>query len=63
MPIVQIHLMEGRTKEKKAALVKKVTEAIIDTLEVKPENIRIILSDMKPENYAISGTLIIDTPK
>ncbi|MBP1700891.1 MAG: hypothetical protein H6Q41_6079 [Deltaproteobacteria bacterium] len=33
MPIVQISLIAGRTPEKKELLIKKVTEAIAETLE------------------------------
>lgn len=60
MPIVQIHLLEGRSEEKKRALVKKVTEAICETVDAPPEAVRIILSDMKKSDYSIAGTLISD---
>lgn len=58
MPIVQIHLMEGRDKKKKSAMVKQVTEAICDSLGVLPKNVRIIISDMKPHDYSIGGELV-----
>jgi 4-oxalocrotonate tautomerase len=63
MPILQIHLMEGRDDEKKAKLVKQVTEAVVDSLGVPPDSVRIILSDMAPNDYAIAGTLIKDQKK
>lgn len=60
MPIVQIHLMQGRTPEKKRQLVTAVTDAIRTALDVKDEDIRIILSEMLPENYASAGVLKLD---
>jgi len=63
MPIVQIHLMHGRNDEKKRLLVKKVTEAICDSIDVAPEKVKIILSDMMPSDYAIGGILKSDQDK
>ncbi len=61
MPIVQIHLMEGRTDDQKRALVKEVTQAVCATVNVPPEKVRIILSDMPPNGYAVGGTLVLDS--
>lgn len=60
MPIVQIELLEGRTVEQKRALVKEVTNAICKTLNAPPEAVRIILRDMKFENFANAGVLRSD---
>ncbi len=60
MPIVQIHLMHGRDSIKKKQLVNKVTQAICESLDVEAKNVRIILSEMMPENYAIAGELVRD---
>lgn len=63
MPIVQIHLMSGRTNEQKRKLVKSVTQAICDSVDVNPENVRIILSEMSDNNYSFAGQLVIDKQK
>ena len=63
MPILQIHLMEGRDDEKKARLVRSVTDAVVDSLGVPPDAVRIILSDMAPNDYAVAGVLIKDQKK
>lgn len=62
MPIVQIHLMEGRDDEKKRLLVKQVTEAVATSLEVPPGSVRILLSEMAKNHYAVGGTLVLDDP-
>ncbi len=60
MPIVQIELLEGRTVDQKRALVKAVTDAICKTVNAPPEAVRIILRDMKFENYGAAGVLRSD---
>lgn len=55
MPIVQIHLLEGRSREIKEHLVKRVTAAICESLGSKEEQVRIILSEMSGQDYAIGG--------
>jgi 4-oxalocrotonate tautomerase len=60
MPIVQIHLLEGRTEAQKRAMAKAVTEAIVATAGGPPENVRIIISDMARGDYSIGGVLISD---
>ena len=37
MPIIQVHLLEGRTTDQKRALVTSVTDAVVKSLGVKPE--------------------------
>lgn len=60
MPIVQIHMFEGRTAEQKRALVRKVTDAISETINTPPEAVHIILTDMSRGDYADGGVLFSD---
>jgi 4-oxalocrotonate tautomerase len=60
MPIVQVHLIEGRTVEQKRKLVAQMTKAVVDSLDVKAEDVRIILSDMTKQDYSVAGVLFID---
>jgi len=57
MPIVQINLIEGRTAEQKKTLVEKVTGAVCESVDVKPEQVRIIISEMRRDHYATGGVL------
>jgi len=61
MPIVQIHLIEGRSEDEKRTLVSKVTDAVCESVNVPPEKVRIILSEMAGHNYSIAGKLVKDT--
>ena len=60
MPVIEIHMLEGRDLGKKKALVENVTKAVCESLDVKPETVRIILSEMSRENYAAAGTLFCE---
>ncbi|HEY3316243.1 MAG TPA: 2-hydroxymuconate tautomerase, partial [Bacillota bacterium] len=63
MPIIQADILEGRTIEQKRDLAKKLTEAVIAALGVKPEAIRVLIRENKPEHWARGGVLISDEPK
>lgn len=58
MPIVEIHLLEGRDEETKAKIAQSVSEALSETADTPIENVKIIFHDMKPADYAIGGKLI-----
>jgi len=60
MPIVQIHMFEGRTTEQKRTLVHKVTNAVAESIDTPPEAVKVILSDMTREDYAEGGVLHSD---
>ena len=60
MPIIEVHMLEGRTIEQKRELVGQMTEAVCRSLGAKPEQVRIILSEMPREDYAIAGSLACD---
>lgn len=58
MPIVTIHLMEGRSHAAKAKMAADVTTAIADSLEVPKEKVRIIIQDMSPDDYCVGGQMV-----
>jgi 4-oxalocrotonate tautomerase len=55
MPIVQISLLPGRTPEKKEELIKNVTHAIADTLQIPKDRVHILLYEIPKENIAHGG--------
>ncbi|HNP73351.1 MAG TPA: 4-oxalocrotonate tautomerase family protein [Kouleothrix sp.] len=58
MPIVRIDMLAGRTPERKADLIRRVTDAVVAALEVRPEQVRVLLSEVPPEHWAIGGETI-----
>jgi 4-oxalocrotonate tautomerase len=55
MPIVRIDLLAGRTPERKAELIRRVTAAVVAALEVQPGQVRVLLQEYPPEHWAVGG--------
>ena len=55
MPFVQISLLPGRTPEKKEELIKNVTNAIADTLQIPKDRVHIVLNKVPKENIGYGG--------
>ncbi|MEH7300579.1 tautomerase family protein [Neobacillus drentensis] len=63
MPIVQVHLLEGRPKEVKQQLISEITAAVSRTLGNSPETIRVLLHDVPSENWGVAGSPISNNKK
>jgi len=61
MPILQLEILKGRTVEQKREMVRKVTDAITETLNCPKEAVSIIIREMEWENYAKAGVLKVDS--
>ena len=57
MPIVEISLIEGRSLEKKAELIKEVTNAVQKVLGSRPMDIRVVLRDIPKGNLGVGGEI------
>lgn len=55
MPIIQINLMEGRSDQQKKRLVEQVTDAVVEALGAPRENVRILIHEMGPYDFAVAG--------
>lgn len=55
MPIVEVTLIEGRSPEKKRNMMRAVSQAVAETLEVRPEAVRVIIREIPKENFAVGG--------
>ncbi len=55
MPIIDITLLEGRPYEKKAALMREVSEVAVRTLGAPPESVRVIVREIPASHFAIAG--------
>ena len=55
MPIAIIHLMEGRDEEKKARAIAAVTQALVESLDAKPETVRVVLQEVPRSSWGIAG--------
>ncbi len=55
MPNVQISLLPGRTPEKKEQLIKKVTDAVVEALQIQKDQVHIYLYEIPKENIGHGG--------
>jgi 4-oxalocrotonate tautomerase len=63
MPLIEIHLAEGRTDEQKKALLSAVTEAVRTSIGAPIESIRVWVQEFSPKEYMSAGVLHADRKK
>ena len=57
MPTIRVEMLEGRTPEQKTALVKALTQAVVESLGSKAESVDVVLFDIARQNWATGGVL------
>ncbi len=60
MPVVTVQLWEGRTIEQKRALVRAITEAMVEHAGSRPDALHVILQEIPKENWGRAGVLGVD---
>ena len=60
MPFVSIKIAKGRSLEQKRNLVRSVTEAISNAINIQPEKVWIQIEEFEPDNFATNGRLMSD---
>ncbi|MCZ4303443.1 tautomerase family protein [Zoogloeaceae bacterium G21618-S1] len=55
MPIIEMHLMEGRTVEQKRSVAEAITDAVTRALGVKAETVRILITQHGAEDFSVAG--------
>ena len=63
MPLIEIHLLEGRTDEQKKALLTAVTDAVHTSIGAPMESIRVWVQEFSPKEYMMAGVLAADRKK
>ena len=55
MPIVQVSILKGRGAEARARFARAVTDAAVATLDVKPEQVRVLVTEIEPQDWFTGG--------
>jgi 4-oxalocrotonate tautomerase len=55
MPIINVHLMEGRTDDQKARLIGALTDAAIESIGAPRESVRVLLIEIPKTQFGIGG--------
>ena len=60
MPIIQIHMLPGRTDDEKRAVLTAIHEAVTSTLGVPDAAVRAWITDMDPHAFIRGGEIVAD---
>lgn len=63
MPLVQIHMLEGRDDAEKKALLEAVTLAVRESLGAPLPTIRVWIHEFSPKEYMVGGELYANRRK
>ncbi|APL94504.1 hypothetical protein Sj15T_03530 [Sphingobium sp. TA15] len=55
MPIISVVIGEGRSMERKRAFIRALTQATVETMDVRPDQVRVILNETPLDHYAVAG--------
>ena len=55
MAIVTITIIEGRDRETKNRLIERLTDAVVETLDAEPGQVRVIVNEVGDGDYAVAG--------
>ncbi|MBI5120536.1 MAG: 4-oxalocrotonate tautomerase family protein [Rhodospirillales bacterium] len=60
MPFVTVKILKGRDLEAKRELVRKVTDAVCEAIDLKPETVTVVIEECEREDWAVGGRLFSD---
>jgi 4-oxalocrotonate tautomerase len=60
MPLVTIHLLEGRTLEQKRRLVARITDALVEEAGARREMVQVRFENVSKQEWGRGGLLGID---
>ena len=58
MPFVNVKMLKGRTPEQKKALVKAITEVMVNVCNAKPESTMVVIEDIASDHWGKGGKLL-----
>ena len=63
MPLIEVHLLEGRTEDQKKALLTAVTKAVHESIGAPLDSIRVGIEEFTPKDYMAAGVWYGDRKK
>jgi 4-oxalocrotonate tautomerase len=55
MPLIQVSLIEGRSREQHQALARALTQACVETLGAPAQTVRVIVTDIPAARWFVGG--------
>jgi 4-oxalocrotonate tautomerase len=60
MPLVEVTLVEGRTREQLRTLISKLTAAVVDAVDAPKENVRVVLREVPATHWAAGDVTVAE---
>jgi 4-oxalocrotonate tautomerase len=60
MPIIDVSLLAGRTEAELRGMISAVHDAVVTSLGVPPELVRILVRELPPTHWAAGGETIAE---
>lgn len=60
MPIIEVHMIEGRSDELKAKMAKAITGAVVESIGAKPESVRVLITEHRMQEFYAGGITIAE---
>ncbi len=57
MPLIEIHMLEGRSEEQKKALLEAITRAVHESIGAPHPSIRVWIQEFSPKEFMVAGEL------
>lgn len=60
MPLIQVSMRAGRTRQQKQQLIQLLTEAMVKGAGARRERVTVIIYEVEAENWATDGKSLAD---
>jgi 4-oxalocrotonate tautomerase len=58
MAIINVTIIEGRPQAVKDDLIARLTDAVVVSLGARPEQVRVVISEVKDGAYGVAGKAV-----
>ena len=58
MPLIEVHMFEGRSDEQKKALLEAITRAVHESIGAPLPSIRVWIQEFSSKEFMVAGELV-----
>ena len=55
MAIINVTILKGRSRETKNRIIGGLTDVMVDVIDAKPHQVRVVINEVEGGNYAVGG--------
>ncbi len=63
MPVVNLQITQGSTREQRGEIVRRFTEALVEILGKRPEHTHVVIQEVAEDHWGFAGQLTDDYRK